>query len=471
LRDIVAVARGSGIPVMISTVGVNLKDSAPFASLHRAGLTPNEQKAWDDKFREGKALEDAGEHGKALDRYLEAAAIDDRYAELQYRMGRVYWALGEFSAAKARFALARDLDTLRFRADSRINEIIRSVASAAGQGVELIDGEQLFAEASPHGVPGRELFYEHVHMNPHGNYLLARALFSRVVALLPEEVRRSAATLEPLSEEEADRLLALTAQDQRRVARTVTAWLSQAPFTSRLDNDKEVQAMRQAAEGEGKPEETSAAYRFAIDKAPQDRWLRFNYGIWLEPRNPAAAATEFRYALELLPSNYEVREKLADALTVMGKYEEAIAQCQELLREMPYHAPAYLAMAYAQAQLESFDESIASYERAIELHPTYAPDAYNQIGIIQLHQGRFDRAVASFEKAIAADTGQVRTKELRSNLNYALQALGKYAESQHAQAFATAGSKSSETEKVLRRETEERRSHALPRTGASPQVQ
>jgi tetratricopeptide (TPR) repeat protein len=425
LRDIVAVARGSGIPVMISTVGVNLKDSAPFASLHRAGLTPNEQKAWDDKFREGKALEDAGEHGKALDRYLEAAAIDDRYAELQYRMGRVYWALGEFSAAKARFALARDLDTLRFRADSRINEIIRSVASAAGQGVELIDGEQLFAEASPHGVPGRELFYEHVHMNPHGNYLLARALFSRVVALLPEEVRRSAATLEPLSEEEADRLLALTAQDQRRVARTVTAWLSQAPFTSRLDNDKEVQAMRQAAEGEGKPEETSAAYRFAIDKAPQDRWLRFNYGIWLEPRNPAAAATEFRYALELLPSNYEVREKLADALTVMGKYEEAIAQCQELLREMPYHAPAYLTMAYAQAQLGSFDESIASYERAIELHPSYALDSYTNIGIMQLHQGKFDRAAESFRKAIAADTSQIRTTDLREKLNYALERLGK----------------------------------------------
>jgi tetratricopeptide (TPR) repeat protein len=468
LRDIVVAARGSGARVMISTVGVNLKDSAPFASLHRADLAPKERETWEEKMREGRALEDAGRHGEALDRYLKAAAIDDRYAELQYRMGRVYWSLGEFSAAKERFALARDSDTLRFRADGRINEIIRSVASAAGPGVEFIDAEQLFAEASPHGVPGRELFYEHVHMNPHGNYLLARALFSRVVALLPEEVRRSAVTLEPPSEEEADRLLALTAHDQRRVARTVTAWLSQAPFTSRLDNDKEVQAMRQAAEGEDKPEETSSAYRFAIDKAPQDRWLHFNNGLWLEPRNPAAAAAEFRYALNLLPSNYEVREKLADALTEMGKYEDAIAQCRELLREMPYHAPAYLTMAYAQAQLGSFDESIASYERAIELHPTYAPDAYNQIGIIQLHQGSFDRAAESFKKAIAADTGQVRTKELRNNLNYALQNLGRYAESQHALGDATAGSKSSEIEDVLRREKEQRRSHALPRTGASP---
>ena len=106
------------------------------------------------------------------------------------------------------------------------------MAKAAGPGVELIDAEQLFAEASAHGVPGRELFYEHVHMNPHGNYLIARALFPHVVALLPETVRNSATTQDPPSEEEADRLLALTAQDRRRIAQTVTTWLSQPPFTS-----------------------------------------------------------------------------------------------------------------------------------------------------------------------------------------------------------------------------------------------
>jgi tetratricopeptide (TPR) repeat protein len=453
LSDIVTAAQGSGAKVLISSVGVNLRDSAPFASLHRADLTPEQREAWEGKLREGKALEDAGRHGEALDRYLVAAAIDDRYAELQYRIGRVYWALGEFSAARQRFALARDLDTLRFRADSKINEITREVAEAAGPGVELIDAEQLFGEASPHGIPGRELFYEHVHMNPHGNYLLARALFPRVANLLPEEVRRSAAAVEPPSEEEADRLLALTAHDQRRVARTVTAWLSQPPFTSRLDNDEQVQAMRREAEGNEDPEETAAAYRWAIDKAPQDRWLHFNYGLSLEARDPAAAAAEFRRALELLPGNYEVREKLADALIEMGKYQEAIAQCHELLRQMSYHAPAYLTIAYALAQLRSYDESIAAYERAIELHPAYAPDAYNQIGIIQLHQGSFDRAAASFEKAMAADTGQVRTADLSHNLSYALQKLGRYAEAQRVLEHATADlSKSSKTNDVQKGE-------------------
>jgi tetratricopeptide (TPR) repeat protein len=430
LSDIVSAAQDAGASVLISTVGVNLKDSAPFASLHRADLTLKERDAWEGKVREGAALEDAGRHSEALDRYLAAAAIDDRYAELQYRIGRAYYALGEFATARQRFELARDLDTLRFRADGKINEITREVAEAAGPRVELVDAEQLFSEASPHGIPGRELFYEHVHMNPHGNYLLARALFPRIVALLPEEARRAAVAVEPPSKEEADRLLALTAHDQRRVARTVTAWLGQPPFTARLDNDEQIQAMRREAEGNEDPEETAAAYRWAIDKAPQDRWLHFNYGLSLEARDPAAAATEFRRALELLPNNYEVREKLADALIEMGKYQETIAQCRELLREMPYHAPAYLTMAYAQAQLGSYDESIAAYERAVELHPAYAADAYNQIGIIQLHQGSFGPAAASFEKAMAADTSHIHATDLSRNLSYALEKLGNHAEAQ-----------------------------------------
>jgi hypothetical protein len=85
--------------------------------------------------------------------------------------------------------------------------------------VELVDGEGVFAEGSPHGIPGRELFYEHVHMNPHGNYLLARALFPRVVAHLPEEVRHSAVTMEPPSEEEANRLLAPSSESDPRTGR------------------------------------------------------------------------------------------------------------------------------------------------------------------------------------------------------------------------------------------------------------
>jgi tetratricopeptide (TPR) repeat protein len=417
LRDIISVARDSGAHVLISTVGVNLRDSAPFASLHRPDLKSKEKEVWENHIRDAAELGKIGRFGESLERYLSAAAIDDRHAELQYRIGHTYWELGQFAAAAERLSLARDLDALRFRADSSINEIIRSVASGAGAGVELLDAEDLFAEASPHKVPGNELFYEHAHLTARGNYLLARALFPRVVALLPEQFRGFANT--PHSQEEAEGLLALTNFDRRRVALTVMAWLSQPPFPARLNNNAEIMALSTKAKISSQPADTAAAYRWAIAKAPDDPWLQFNYGIFLETHDQVGAVTAFRRALELLPNNYSARQRLADALVARGNYHEAIAECRELLGRMPYHAPAYMTMAFAQGQLGLFDESIAAYKQATKLHSMYAVDANINIGLLQIHQGKFDWALDSFRKAIAADSAKTRTAEVRQKLSYA----------------------------------------------------
>jgi tetratricopeptide (TPR) repeat protein len=424
LSDIVTVARQSGAPVLISTVGANLKDCAPFGSLHRTDLSPGDLDHWQALVREGAALEDGGRPQAALERYGSAAAIDDRYAELQFRIGRVHWKLGDFAAARDRFIQARDLDVLRFRADSRMNQIIRSVAAAAGPGVQLLNGEAVLADASPHGVPGRELFYEHVHLNPQGNHLMARALFQSVVARLPGDLRRSSAGVEPPSAAEADRLLALTPFDRRRVARQVGEWLSQPPFTYQLGNDQQVREVQREATSTGDDSaETTAGYRWAIARAPGDRWLRFNYGVFLEEREPARSAAEFAAALRILPGDYRTREKLVDQLLRLGKFDEAIEQCRELLRRMPYHAPAYLTIGYALTQLGSLDESISAYQQAIRLQPAFAVDGYNQIGIVELHQGRLAAAAASFQKAIDLDKGHARTVELQRNLSYAQEEL------------------------------------------------
>ena len=191
LRDIVAVARRSGSQVLISTVATNLKDCAPFASLHREGIRQDELNSWEGLVQRGAVLESAGSYSEALKLYLSAADIDPQYAELQFRIARCLWALGDFAGAKERFVRAQDLDTLRFRADSRLNEVIRSVAGA-GPGVGVVDAAAVLAGESPHEVPGSELFYEHVHTNPRGTYLLARAFFRQVDSMLPPELRRGA---------------------------------------------------------------------------------------------------------------------------------------------------------------------------------------------------------------------------------------------------------------------------------------
>jgi tetratricopeptide (TPR) repeat protein len=294
LRDIVAVAHHSGAQVVISTVATNLKDCAPFASLHRQGIRDDELHSWEGLVQRGGDLESAGSYAEALKLYLAATEIDPQYAELQFRIARCLWALGDFAGAKERFVQAQDLDTLRFRADSKLNDVIHA---QAGPGVGVVDAAAVFAGESPHEVPGGELFYEHVHMNPRGNYLLARALFNQINTMLPAELGRSAVNADVASEEECERLLAFTPYDRMRVAGLVLAKLERPPFTNQLNHSEEVERMKSQAAGSPNYGEIVADYQWAIAQNPQDRLLHLNYGFLLHRYDPAAADQELRLAL------------------------------------------------------------------------------------------------------------------------------------------------------------------------------
>ena len=75
LRDIVAVARRAGAQVLISTVATNLKDCAPFASLHRKGLREDELHSWEGLVQRGADLDKRG----IVPRGPEAIPLGGRY--------------------------------------------------------------------------------------------------------------------------------------------------------------------------------------------------------------------------------------------------------------------------------------------------------------------------------------------------------------------------------------------------------
>ncbi len=125
LRDTIAVAHNSGARVIVSTVATNLKDCAPFASLHREGIEQDALNQWSALVQQGAELEDGRSYSEALKKYFSALEIDNQYAELEFRIARCFWNLNDYRSAKEHYLRARDLDTLRFRADSRINDINR----------------------------------------------------------------------------------------------------------------------------------------------------------------------------------------------------------------------------------------------------------------------------------------------------------------------------------------------------------
>ena len=290
LRDTIEVARRGGAKVIVSTVATNVKDCAPFASLHREGLSKDELQSWNDLIQQGSNLEGAGSYAEALKAYSAAAKIDDSHAELEFRIARTYEAMGDFKSAKEHFDRARDLDTLRFRADSRINEINR--AAVQGTGVDLVDAEKVLSDSSRDGIIGSDLVYEHVHMTPEGNYVLARAMFTRIAANLP-----TASGGDVLSEAECERRLALTRYDRARLNGEMMNRLQKPPFTNQLNHTEQMLHFAAlAAPPDETPNDTAAQYQWAIEQAPEDQMLRLRFGDFLFRYNRMAAAQQISLA-------------------------------------------------------------------------------------------------------------------------------------------------------------------------------
>jgi tetratricopeptide (TPR) repeat protein len=301
LRDTIAIARGSGARVIVATVATNLKDCAPFASLHREDLGQDALRSWSALVQQGSDLENGRSSTEALKTYLSAAQIDDQYAELEFRIARCLWILGDYRSAREHFLRARDLDTLRFRADSKINDINRSVALALG--AKLVDVDEIFAKESPNGIVGSELVYEHVHLTPEGNYLLARAMFAQIADNLPAETGQAPSLQDGrvasnvLSQAECEQLLAFTSHDRLRITREMLQRLQEPPFTNQLNHSDQILRLTiEAGAPDESPKETAAEYQWAIRKNPDDRILHYNFGLFLFDYNRAAAAEQLRMA-------------------------------------------------------------------------------------------------------------------------------------------------------------------------------
>ena len=329
LEDILNAGRKAGVPIILSTVGSNLKDCSPFASLHREDLNTSSKREWDLYFQEGMALEKAGQHEEALSRYSDAAAIDSEYAELQFRMGACQLALGRCEQARQAFAQARDHDALAVRADTRINRIVIDATLESSGQVRGMDAAEAFTTQSPEGIPGKELFYEHVHFTAEGTFTLARIIAEQVKTLLPAEILESQ-TENWLDNEACNRQLVLTVWDQIRLWQKEAARVNTMPYISQTSNasnkeyinkkNKELRA-RFTSNTWG---QVRQLYEAALDQAPEDTFLIPNYAQFLDAAGNSTKAIEQAEKFRtLLPDLEWPNYCLAALLQKGGRLEEA----------------------------------------------------------------------------------------------------------------------------------------------------
>ncbi|MDR9415202.1 MAG: tetratricopeptide repeat protein [Gracilimonas sp.] len=141
MEAIITAFQEQDIPVYFSTIASNVKDQPPFVSI------------------------DQEDHPPASTIYAQAK---DEFAQ------------GDTTHAKTQFEYAKDLDGLKFRAPTMINDIIKDLSRKYDH-VKLVDTHSIFEEKSPDGIIGDELMLEHLHPNQTGYYWMGRAFVSRML--------------------------------------------------------------------------------------------------------------------------------------------------------------------------------------------------------------------------------------------------------------------------------------------------
>ena len=87
---------------------------------------------------------------------------------------------GDSTRASSTFTRARDADIVRFRAPSEFRSVLEVVASETGS--TYVPVAERIAAASKYGIPGSDLFLEHVHLNQRGYVLIAKAYYEAIAA-------------------------------------------------------------------------------------------------------------------------------------------------------------------------------------------------------------------------------------------------------------------------------------------------
>lgn len=185
LRAMLAQCRAANVPVIIVTLGSNLRDCPPFKSEHRAGLRPQQEDRWRQFFDDASAADRRNDLPAALALYREAEAIDPQHALLCYRIARCLDRLGQTATARECYLRAKDEDICPLRMLERIYQLQHTLAAETH--TPLVDARRLLESRCPDALAGNDLYLDHVHPTIGGHQQIARALAAQVheLRLLP----------------------------------------------------------------------------------------------------------------------------------------------------------------------------------------------------------------------------------------------------------------------------------------------
>ena len=371
LDEIVRAGTDSGARVLLNTVAVNLRECPPFATVGETNVPATE----------------------AL--LASAAQRDPQSAALQYAWGQSLLAQGNLPAAQAHLQAAADADALPFRADSRINALIRAEREKLPAGkLILLDAAAVLATNQPGGLCGLETFYEHVHFDFPGSYRLARAWADQVAALLPANADAWAT---PAA---CDDRLGLSDWNREVILQHMAGRMQVPPFSTQASNAPRManllgrasalhQRLNPAAAAA-----TQANFEKQLAAAPDDWLLHENFALFLQVTgHPESAIAEWRKVHDLIPQDYLAYFQIGRLLGARSPGSEAEDALRQALRLRPGLTEGWLELGNVLAARDEVGAALTAYDTARQQHP--------QDGQILVRRGKLLAKASRHAEAVA----------------------------------------------------------------------
>ena len=331
---------------------------------------------------------DEGDHARAAGIIDRALVLDSRDAELLYLQARVLRALGRTDDARAAFIAARDEDVCPLRALTPIRAIVTDVGRRRKTG--LVDFTRTVEEHSPDGIPGSELFLDHVHPTIEGNRLLALEIIKEMT---DEGIVTPGATWN------ADAIAEIGEQ-----------------LEGSLDEDAHALALKNLGRvllWAGKRVEAERLVDLAVATTSEDGETHFQKATILRRAGDNdGALVHYREAVRLAPWNAAIHQAYGVLLSDLGRKAEAHVELKEAIRLDGTRGDVHYDLGIVLEDLRKVRQAEAAYRSALKLEPKHL-DARNNLGVIFAQRGDYAAAAERFAEVLRIDPGNANaTKNL-----------------------------------------------------------
>jgi tetratricopeptide (TPR) repeat protein len=358
LIDLINAAKQRGVRVMLSNLVSNVRDLKPFVSIYAPETAPE---AFARELDRGNQLLAAGHFAGALALFDSLQQLDKSPAIVHYYKGRSLETIGKFDEARSAYEKARDLDGLRFRASSDFNVALHEVAQETG--ATLVDMESAFAQASPHGLIGKNLLLEHVHPNVEGYFIMGRELCRamRENGFITNDWEAVKARPDSAYWQERG----VTALDEEIARLRIEILMHNWPFV---------------------PKERATPFVYQ----PKNYFEQLAYSAWQREQS-------WEKAHVLLAEDYEKR----------GQFALAAKEYEALILETPQNVSPYIRAGLMYTQLQDYDRAYDRLMKSMALEPT--AEACKIIGAIWLHRQLPAQSVPYLQRALQLEPNNGQT--------------------------------------------------------------